>query len=132
MTKAKDTLVGEVMTRTPLVVDGMTSLSDALGTMAERGISALVVGRRDEGDELGLVLVADIARVVEEDRALSRCAVYEVMAKPAPSLPAQMKIKYAIRFMSRFALTHCVVLENRELVGIVTLRELTLRYAAEG
>jgi CBS domain-containing protein len=40
-------------------------------------------------------------------------------------------IKYAIRQMARLGLSHCVVLQGRDLVGLVTLRDLTLRYVEE-
>ena len=121
--------VREAMTPDPLVVDGLTAVSEALRMMRERGISSLVVERRHERDEYGIVLVSDIAReVVGQNRVPSRTQVYEVMAKPAPSLDAEMEVKYAIRLMHRLGLTHALVLEGRRLAGIVTLRDLIVRF----
>lgn len=37
-----------------------------------------------------------------------------------------MRVRHPGRFMSRLDLTHCLVLSGRDLVGIATLRDLTL------
>lgn len=83
---------------------------------------------------LGLTLfVRDIARdIIGGGRPASRTNVYEIMEKPAPFLDADMDIRYAIRHMSRCGFTHCIVVHGRELAGIVTLRELTIRHIAAG
>jgi CBS domain-containing protein len=121
--------VRAVMTADPLVADRLTPVSDALALMRDRNISSLVVDRRNERDEYGIVLVADIAReVIGRNRVPSRTHLYEVMAKPAPSLDAEMDLRYAIRLMERFGLTHAIVLDARSLVGIVTQRDMVMRY----
>jgi CBS domain-containing protein len=123
--------VSDVMRREPSVVDGMATAEEALALMSQRNISSLVVKRRDEHDEFGLVLVSDIAReIIGRGRALSRTNVYEVMTKPAPMVDAEMNIKYAIRYMTSCRFTHCVVLRGRDLAGVVTLRDMALRYIA--
>ncbi|MFN6953289.1 MAG: CBS domain-containing protein [Acetobacteraceae bacterium] len=121
--------VREAMTRDVVVLDGLTPVSDALAVMRERGISSLVIERRNERDEYGIVLVSDIAReVVNAGRVPSRTHLYEVMAKPAPSLDAEMNVRYAIRLMHRLGLTHALVMDGRRLVGLVSLRDLVVRY----
>ncbi len=131
MTSLPRITVREVMTGVPVEIDGMASLGDALRLMEDHNISALVVRRRDERDEYGLLLVSDVAQeIINKGRPSSRTNVYEVMQKPAPGVDAEMDIRYALRQMSRFGLTHCVVVEARELAGIVTLRDLTMRYIA--
>lgn len=121
--------VREVMTGDPERISGLASIKDALTRMKARGNSSLVVERRDTRDEFGLLLIADIAReVVGRNRAIDRTSVYEVMIKPAPAVDADMNIKYAIRHMARLGLSHCLVLQGRELMGLVTLRDLTIRF----
>ena len=121
--------VREAMTAPPVVVDGLTSVKDALAMMRERNISSLVVERRNERDEYGIVLVSDIAReVINQNRVPARTHLYEVMAKPAPSLDAEMHVRYAIRLLHRLGLTHALVMEHRRLIGIVTLRDLVVRF----
>jgi len=124
--------VREVMTRDLERIEGLATVQEALDRMKARHISSLVVERRDAEDEFGLLLVADVAReVIAQSRPLSRTNVYEVATKPAPTVDADMNIKYAIRYMARLGLSHCVVLQGRNLVGLVTLRDLTLRYVEE-
>lgn len=124
--------VKEAMTRDPERIEGLATVEEALTRMKARHISSLVVDRRDARDEFGLLLVADIAReVIARNRSLGRTNVYEIMTKPAPVLDADMNIKYAIRHMARLGLSHCIVLQGRELVGLVTLRDMTVRYVEE-
>jgi CBS domain-containing protein len=124
--------VREVMTRDPERIDGLAAVQEALDRMKARHISSLVVERRGAQDEFGLLLVSDVAReVIGQSRPLSRTNVYEIATKPAPTVDADMNIKYAIRHMARLELSHCVVLHGRYLVGVVTLRDMTLRYVEE-
>ncbi len=121
--------VGEVMQPDPRTIDGMASVNEALAIMRTNNYSCLVVPRRDERDEYGLLLITDIAReVISKNRPLSRTNVYEIMTKPAPAIDKGMSVKYAIRHMDHFGLTHCVVLSGRELAGIVTLKTMTYSY----
>lgn len=125
--------VREIMTRDPVCIKGLATVHQALDLMKSRNISSVVVKRRDEQDEFGLLLIGDIAReVIGRNRPVSRTSVYEIMTKPAPALDADMNIKYAVRHMGRLGLTHCLVLQARELVGLVTLRDLALRYLEGG
>ena len=129
MSGASDIPVRAAMTASPVMIDGLASVGEALATMQARRISALVVDRRDDRDEYGLVLITDIAReIVAHDRPLDRVSVYEVMTKPALGLHGDMNLRYAVRLMARHSLTHAVVMDGRDLAGIVTLRDLTLRH----
>jgi len=124
--------VREVMTRDPERIEGLATVEEALTRMNALNISSLVVDRRDTRDEFGLLLVADIAREsIGRNRPLNRTNVYEIMTKPAPALDADMNIKYAIRHMARLGLSHCVVLHGRELVGLVTLRDMLVQFVGK-
>lgn len=123
--------VREVMSPTLYVVEGLASIREAIEIMAEHRVSSLVVDRRDEHDEYGLIVVNDIAeQVIGPNRSPDRTSVYEVMSKPVLTLEGEMDIKYAIRLLARFGISRALVLEHRDLVGIVTLRDLVLRYVS--
>lgn len=120
--------VRDVMTPKPIVIDGLATVAQAVDLLREHGISSLVVDRRDEHDEYGLLAVHDIAeKIISCGRAPERVNVYEIMSKPAVTVRAGMNIKYAVRLLMRFRLTRALVLERGVVVGIVTLRDLTLR-----
>jgi CBS domain-containing protein len=122
--------VGDVMTPEVRVIDRMATVREAIEIMREHGVSSLAVERRDETDEFGLIVVSDIAReVIATNRAPGRVNVYEVMSKPALTLPLDMNIRYAIRLLARFDLSRALVVDTeRRPVGIVTLRDMVLRY----
>ena len=122
--------VREIMTPDPQVVDGLATVAAAMDLMRQRQISSLVIDKRHPGDEYGLVVVADIAgKVLGRDRAPARTNVYEIMSKPVLSVDGGMDIRYAIRLLDRFGVSRALVLEQGQLVGLVTMRDMVLRHA---
>ena len=121
--------VTDAMTETVRTIEAMASVKEAIQVMREAGVSSLVVERRDDTDEFGLLVVADIAReVIAKNRSIERVNVYEVMSKPVLCLPAEMQVKYAVRMLVRFDLSRALVVDHeRKPVGIVTLRDMVLR-----
>ncbi len=121
--------VSHVMQTTLQMVSGLASVQDAIGEMNRLNVSSLVIERRDGDDEFGVITVHDIAsKVVAVNKSTERTSVYEVMTKPALTLDSDMNSKYAIRMLSRFDLTRALVIHGKELLGIVTLRDLVLGY----
>ena len=120
--------VRDAMTTELRVVDGLATVAEAVGLMKRHAVSSLVVARRDADDEVGLVEVADIAtEVVAKNRPPERVNVYEVMTKPVVTLPADMLVRYAVRLLGQLGLSRAVVVnDERDAVGMVTLRDLVL------
>jgi predicted transcriptional regulator len=133
MTVHETITVSEAMTASVRTIDATATVKDAIQMMREHALSSLAVERRDEHDEYGLLVIADIAReVIAKNRAAERVNVYEIMSKPVLNLPADMKIKYAVRLLVRFDLSRALVVDSgRQPVGIVTLRDMVLCYGAE-
>jgi CBS domain-containing protein len=129
MSQVGYTSVREVMTSDLHVIDGLATVRQAMEVMRRENVASLVVDRRHEGDEYGIVVVHDIAEhIIGGNRSPDRTNVYEIMTKPVISLDAGMDIKYAVRLLFRFGLSRATVLEQGELLGIVTLRDLVFRY----
>ena len=123
--RVRDVMVTELHT-----IDGLAKIAQALTTMRRHAVSSLVVERRDEDDEVGLVEVVDIADLVAGDRALDRVSVYEVMSKPVITVPADMLARYAARLLRELDRTRAVVVDAaRNAAGMVTLRGLVLGHA---
>lgn len=120
--------VGDVTHSELHTIDRFAAVSEAVTLMRRHAISSLVVDRRDEDDEPGLITVTDVARnVIAENRALDRVNVYEVMSKPVLNLPSGMQARYAVRLLVRFGISRAVVVDHdRNPVGIATLRDLVL------
>lgn len=122
--------VTDVMTPSPVVIDGLASAQDALNLMESNEVNSLVIDRRHDGDEYGLISVSDIARqIIGENRSLKRTSVYEVMEKPVLTVSSSMDIKYTIRLLTKFNLHRALVTELGQMVGFVSLRDMTVRYA---
>ena len=120
--------VGDVMATEIISINGLATVSDAMALMRQHNVNSLVVNRRDEDDEIGLVLVSDIARrVIAPNRSSDRVNVYEIMSKPVWTVPPEMLARYAVRLLARFDISRAVVVDHdRNPIGIVTLRDLTL------
>ena len=111
------------------MVSGLASVQDAISEMKHKNVSSLIIDRRDRDDEFGVITVHDIAsKVVGKNRSTERTSVYEVMTKPALTLESEMNTRYAIRLLSRFRVTRALVTQGRELIGIVTLRDMVVGY----
>lgn len=119
------TRVRQVMVPSPKMIDGLATVEAAIELMRREKVGSLVIDHRHEGDEYGLVVVADIAKkVIGRNRSPARTNVYEIMSKPVLTLDADMDIKYAVRLLSRFGLSRALVTDGGALAGIVTLRDM--------
>ena len=109
------------------MVDGMTTVAEALRTMKHVEQKALIVSKRHEDDEFGMVLISDVARhVLAKDRSPERVNVYEIMAKPVISVRPDMDIRYCARLFERFGISHAPVIEGENVVGMVSYYLLVL------
>ena len=109
-------------------VDGRLDVLSALKIMKKVGATSLIVKRRDEKDEYGMLLFSDIAKkVIARDRAPERVNVYEVMAKPVLTVRPDMGIRYCARLFENFGISHAPVVENEKIVGIVSFYLLVLQ-----
>jgi signal-transduction protein with cAMP-binding, CBS, and nucleotidyltransferase domain len=132
MTEHRYIRVREVMTPTPRAIDGLATVRVAIDLMRSENVGSLIIDRRHEGDEFGIVTVHDIAReVIGKNRSPDRTSVYEIMSKPVLTVDVDMDVKYAIRMLARFKLSRALVTEQGEMVGIATLRDMAFRYAGE-
>lgn len=133
MSQTTATKVRQVMVPSPKMVDGLATVQEAIELMRRDGVSSLVIDHRHEGDEYGIIVVADIAeKVIGRNRSPARTSVYEIMSKPVLTLDAEMELKYAVRLLSRFELSRALVTAGGNLAGIVTLRDMVLYEAPEG
>lgn len=128
MTNKDVVRVSDVMKRNFDVIDGMTTVSEALKKMKHIETKTLIVDKRDQNDEYGIVLIADIAKqVLAKDRSPDRVNVYEVMAKPVISVDPNMDIRYCARLFETFGLSRAPVIECGTMIGIISFTDMVLR-----
>ena len=133
MSEKNHTIVSDVMTTEVITIDATATVHDATEIMRANNTSSIVVNRRNDADEFGLVVVSDIAgKVLAQNRSPKRVNIYEIMSKPVVTLPADMKIIYAVRMLSRFGLSRALVVDHdRNPLGLVTMRDMVLRNVSD-
>lgn len=108
-------------------IDGNMDVLSALKIMKKVGDTSLIVKRRDDLDEYGMLIFSDIAKkVIAKNRAPERVSVYEIMAKPCLTVRPDMEIRYCARLFENFGISQAPVLENDEIVGTVSYYRLVL------
>lgn len=118
----------DVMSEDYAMVDGLLTIKDALDMFRQRQASVLFINKRHEDDEFGILLLSDIAKqVVAKDRAPERVNVYEVMAKPVVSVDPKMDVRYCARLFENFGLAVAPVVENGQILGVVSYNEIVLK-----
>lgn len=120
--------VRDVMKQHFDIVDGMLTVSDALSAMKNIETKCLVVDKRSENDEYGLVLISDIAKqVLAKDRSPERVNIYEIMSKPVMTVDPSMDIRYCARLFENFNLSRSPVVEDGLVVGIVSFTDMVIK-----
>ena len=121
--------VRDVMMSNFTKIDGVTKVSNALDMMRNNKINAVIVKPRDSNDVYGIVTLKDIARkLIGQNRKLHEAHIYEIMSKPVLSIGSDMPIPYAARFLTNFNVSYAMVVENNEVIGMVSLNGMVDRW----
>jgi signal-transduction protein with cAMP-binding, CBS, and nucleotidyltransferase domain len=120
--------VRDVMKHTFDMVDGLDTVADALREMKHIETKALIVRKRNEDDEYAIVELEDIATdVLARNRSPDRVNIYEIMHKPLIAVDPAMDIRYCARLFERYRLNRAAVIENREVIGIVSYADIVIK-----
>lgn len=119
--------VRDVMANTYVIIDGLTTVKEGIQLAREHGVKALVVNKRSDDDEYGLVLMNDIAKkVLAQNRSPERTNIYEIMTKPALSVEPEMNVKYCARLFERFGISRAPVIEQGKIIGMVSYNNIVI------
>ena len=115
------------------IVDGMLTVAEALKSMKFPDTLTLIVDKRHEDDEYGVVMFRDMAKkVLARDHSPNRVNIYEIMSKPVLSVYPDMDIRYCTRLFDRFGLSRAPVLEDGKIIGLVSYTDIVLKgFASE-
>ncbi|WP_341217469.1 CBS domain-containing protein [Neptunomonas phycophila] len=117
--------VSQVMAQSYAMIDGLATIQEAIDLFKQDLASVLLVNKRHDDDEYGLLLLSDIAKqVVANDRAPERVNVYEVMSKPVIAVDPDMDVRYCARLFERFGLSIAPVIKLQQVVGVVSYNEI--------
>lgn len=119
--------VRDVMASTYVMIDGLRTVSEGIELATEHQVKALVVNKRHDDDEYGLVLMNDIAKkVLAKNRSPERTNIYEIMTKPALTVSPEMNVKYCARLFERFGISRAPVIENGKVIGMVSYNNIVI------
>ena len=127
-TERKVIRVRDVMKQEYDIIDGRVTVMEALRTMRHVETKSLIVDKRHDDDEFGMVLISDIAReVLAKDRSPDRVNVYEIMTKPLLTVDPDMDIRYCARYFEKFKLSRAPVVEDKRVIGIISYTDMVLK-----
>ena len=106
------------MTTAPIVVEVPGSRSDAINIMVRNGLTGLPVIRASDGKLMGVVSRRDVFRNFEEDQ------LSLIMKKGCITVTPDTPIEEAAEIFSRMRIHRLPVVDNGNLVGIVTPTDL--------
>ena len=118
----------DVMTQKFALMDGIATVEEGIQALVEKDAQGIIIQRRNEDDEYGIVVPADIAqKVLAVNKAPSRVNLYEIMTKPVLGIDPGMDIRYCARLFYRFGLSMAPIIQDKKVLGIVTYNEIVLQ-----
>lgn len=126
-TSAKIVHVSDIMKTDFSSINGSATVKEALMLMKANKTSVLIVEKRHEYDDYGLVTCGDIARhVLAKDKAPDRVNVYEIMTCPVIQVNPEMDIRHCSRLFAHYNLVRAPVVENGKVIGMISPNTLVL------
>lgn len=117
----------DVMAKNIVFIDGMATAREAVEIMRTEKVEALIVKKRNSQDAYGIVIVNDFIKgVIIPDKTSEEVNVFEIMTKPAISVPANMNVRYVANLLIKVGLRIAPVEENGEYIGMISLSDLIL------
>jgi CBS domain-containing protein len=121
--------VGDVMTSVPIAVPPETTLVEAARFMDEYGVGEVLV--IEDGRLCGVLTDRDIViRGVAAERDASRTSVAAICNTDLVAVSPNDDAEIAARLMAEMAVRRVPVVEDDRLVGIASIRDLTVTDAA--
>ena len=111
-------------------IDADSSVLEAARFMMEHSIGALPVLRK--GELAGIVSERDIMnRVVAVGRMPGTTKVSEVMTANPKAVGVNETVENGLFLMREFGFRHLPITDGKELKGLISLRDLLLRYVSQ-
>jgi len=131
--------VGDIMTLKVITEDENTPVAKISEGMKVSGIGSVVI--TSEGKPAGIVTDRDMAiKVIMKDRKASEIKAKEIMSSPLITIAPEASVEKACELLAKNNIRRMPVMENNELVGIISVRNILTRapehvkkfYPAEG
>lgn len=115
--------VSEIMSKEPVTISPEETVLRAGDLMRERDVGSLLVIK--EGRPIGIITEKDIVdKVVAKDLRPSSVLVKGVMSSPVMTIDPYKEVVDAARIMADNRIRRLAVLENGEVVGLITEKDI--------
>lgn len=121
-----ETLIRDAMSRTLISVDPATTVFQ-VAKMMEQGIGAVIV--KKDGKPAGIITDRDYAIRVMVNNVTSDTPVDRVASYPLITIPGSETLKSAAVAMSTKKIRKLVVVDDGEIVGIITSTDLVSEFS---
>ena len=117
-------LVADVMTRDPVTISPETSLLECTKTMVRKRVGSLLLTRKKR--LLGIISEKDILWVLikKTEHDLSKIKAFDISPKKIATIKPTATIKEALQKMKKLKFRKLPVIQNGDLVGVVTIRDI--------
>jgi len=116
-------VVADIMSSPVVTVDIDSKVIDAVKIMARKKIGSIIIMEGDKA--IGIVTERDLLeRVLGEGKDPSEVVMREVMSSPLISIGKNTAILEAMRKMRHHNIRRLTVIEEDQLIGIVTERDI--------
>jgi CBS domain-containing protein len=115
--------VGEIMTGSVFSIEPSMTVAEAATVMGERKIGSAVV--LEDEKLAGIFTERDIVRALGEHFDAAGHPVSEWMTANPMTVPPETPVQEALNTMLERGFRHLPVVENEQILGIVSMRDLT-------
>ena len=115
--------VEDVMVREVMTIDENATVKEAAEVMNKFEIGCLIAVRK--GKAMGILTERDLLkRVVAESKDATKTKVRDVMSSPLVVVEPNMDLEEAVRLMFQMKIKKLPVVDEKRLVGLVTLTDI--------
>ena len=116
-------VVKDIMTKSVITVDEITTALEAAKVMTDKGISSLIVLK--EGNPVGIVSERDfVKKICARELQASKVSVGEIMSKIQTSAEPSTSIEVAVQRMVNHKIRRLPIIDNGKVIGIITVTDL--------
>ncbi len=122
--------VGEVMSRELVSLGPTATVGDAVAEMHRRQVGSILILK--DGELAGIFTERDVVRALSLDAGAPRQALSDWMTHAPQTISPDASVEDALDLMLERGFRHLPVMNGRQLVGMVSIRDLSRAAAEEG
>lgn len=117
-------LVADVMTRDPVTIKSDSSLRECAKLMIRKKVGSVLIAEKKK--LLGFISTEDLLWVIikKQNQDLSKIKAIDISPKKLSTINPFVTLDEAIKRMKKFKFERLPVVQNGELVGIITIKDI--------